>query len=106
MNTITVAGKIVGRDAQKKNVGTDGLVSFSIGDSRKVKGEWQTTFFDVAIWGKLGDVLLPSLTKGANVTVVGELQAPVVKGPEKCYLSIKCHNIHIARESVTEEIPF
>lgn len=105
MNTITVAGKITGRDAAKKNVGTDGLVSFSIGDSRKVKGEWQTTFFDVAIWGKLGDVLLPSLVKGANVTVVGELLAPVVKG-EKCYLSIKANNIYIARESVTEELPF
>lgn len=106
MNTITLAGKIVGRDAQKKDVGTDGLVSFSVGDSRKVKGEWQTTFFDVAIWGKLGDALLPSLTKGTNVTVVGELQAPVVKG-EKCYLSIKCNSIHIARESVaTEELPF
>lgn len=106
MNQIILAGRIVGRDAQKKDVGTDGVVSFSVGDSRKVKGEWVTTFFDVNIWGKRGDALLSMLTKGTNVTVVGELQAPVVKG-EKCYLSVRCSEIHIAREAAsTEDIPF
>ena len=106
MNQIILAGRIVGRDAQRKDVGTDGVVTFSVGDSRKVKGEWQTTFFDVNIWGKRGEALLPMLTKGANVTVVGELQTPVVKG-EKCYLSVRCNEVHIAREAAnTEELPF
>lgn len=107
MNQIVLAGKIVARDAEHKAVGQDGLVKFSIGDNKKVKGEWVTTFFEVTIWGKRGEALLPMLRKGVNVTVVGELQAPVVKG-EKCYLSVRANDIHIARDPIAQEehIPF
>lgn len=107
VNQIVLAGKIVGRDAEHKSVGADGLVKFSVADNKKIKGEWVTTFFEVTVWGKRGETLLPMLKKGTSVTVIGELQVPVVKG-EKCYLSIRCNEVHVVRESlaVEEHIPF
>lgn len=110
VNSIVISGRICGRDAAKKEVGSTTLVSFSVSDSKKVKGEWVTTFFDVALWGQR-DALLPYLIKGTNVVVTGELQPPVVKG-EKCYLSVRAHDVHLVRESapaaggVSEDNPF
>lgn len=108
MNSIVISGRIAGRDASKKEVASTSVVSFSVSDSRKIKGEWQTTFFDCSMWGTRGDAVLPMLTKGSNVVVTGELQAPVVKG-EKCYLQVKVQDIHIIREKVdadSEAMPF
>lgn len=107
VNAITISGRIVGKDAVKKEVGSGSLVSFAVGDNRKVKGEWVTTFFDISLWGARGDGLLPYLTKGTNVVVVGELQAPVVKG-EKCYLSVRAHDVAMMRDKqqVDEDNPF
>jgi single-stranded DNA-binding protein len=103
MNTIVISGRIVGRDATKKDVGSTGVINFSVSDSRKVKGEWQTTFFDVALWGNR-DGLLPYLVKGTNVVVSGELQAPVVKG-EKCYLSVRAYEVTLVRDKEAEVTP-
>lgn len=107
VNAITIAGRIVGKDAVKKEVGAGSLVSFAVSDSKKIKGEWVTTFFDVSLWGSRGDGLLPYLMKGTNVVVVGELQPPVVKG-EKCYLSVRAHDVSMMRDKqqVEEDNPF
>ena len=108
MNSIVISGRIAGRDGAKKDVAGTSVVSFSVGDSRKIKGEWQTTFFDVDMWGSRGDAILPMLTKGANVVVAGELQTPVVKG-EKVYLRVRAHDIQIVREkaeATVEVMPF
>lgn len=109
MNSIVISGRIAGRDASKKDVAGTSVVSFSVGDSRKVKGEWQTTFFDVDLWGTRGDAILSMLTKGSNVVVVGELQAPVVKG-DKAYLRVRANDVQIVRDKAeapaTEAMPF
>jgi len=108
VNSITISGKIVGRDAAQRQAGSENVTQFSIGDSRKVKGEWVTTFFDVSIWGKRGEALLPLLRKGVNVVVIGELQTPVVKG-DKCYMSVRCNDINVIKEAIIaleEHLPF
>lgn len=101
MNCITISGRIAGRDAIKREVGDHGVISFSVSDNKKIKGEWQTVFFDVSLWGNR-DGLLPLLVKGANVVIVGELQPPNVKG-DKCYLQVRAHDINIMREAKTEQ---
>lgn len=107
VNSITISGKVAGRDAQQRQAGNDTVTSFSVADSKKIKGEWVTTFYEVSIWGKRGEALLPIIRKGTNVVVVGELAPPVVKG-EKAYLSVRCNEINIIREQVAQEehIPF
>ena len=107
MNSITISGKVAGRDAQQRQAGSETVTYFSVSDSKKMKGEWVTTFYDVSIWGKRGEALLPIIRKGTNVVVVGELQPPVVKG-EKVYLSVRCNEINVIREAVAveEHIPF
>jgi single-strand DNA-binding protein len=108
VNSITISGRVVGRDAAPRQAGGETVVQFCVGDNRKVKGEWITTFFDVSIWGKRGEALLPMLRKGTNVVVIGELQTPVVKG-EKCYLSVRCNDINVIKEaSIAQEehLPF
>lgn len=107
MNSIVIAGKIVARDAQKKDVGATSVISFSVGDSKKIKGEWQNTYFDVSLWGNR-DAILPYLVKGSSVVVTGELQPPVIKG-DKCYLQVRAHDVALmgkTEPTVTEDTPF
>ena len=107
MNNIVIAGKIVARDATKKDVGAGSVISFSVSDSKKVKGEWQNTYFDVSLWGSR-DGVLPYLVKGATVVVTGELAPPVIKG-EKCYLQVRAHDVALmgrTEPAASEDNPF
>lgn len=70
MITTTVTGNI-GQDAQQKG----DWAEFTVASTDKVKGEKVTTWVRCSIWGKRGASLLPYLTKGTRVCVVGTLTA-------------------------------
>ncbi len=75
MNNITVAGRL-GNDAEQKFFGSgDSVVNFSVAVNRPKKGgqKQDALWFRVALFGKLGETLLPFLTKGTTVAVSGEL---------------------------------
>lgn len=95
MKTITIAGKL-GRDAETKQVGQDGVTSFSVAvDSReKIGGTWTktTVWFDCDLWGKRGQAVSQYLVKGASVCVSGDLGMRVYMakdGKPKGQLTVK-----------------
>jgi len=77
VNYSFLIGRLV-RDAQLKSTenGTS-ITKFSIAvnKKRKVGDEWKddANFFEVVVWGRLGESLHPYLTKGKQIAVVGEL---------------------------------
>lgn len=73
MKVITIAGRL-GRDAQTRDVGQDGVTSFSVAvDERGRDGAKNTVWFDCSLWGRRGAALEQYLTKGSAVCVSGEL---------------------------------
>jgi single-strand DNA-binding protein len=75
MNNLTIAGRL-GNDAEQKFFGDgNSVVNFSVAVNRpKKNGQKQDALWvRVALFGKLGESLLPFLTKGTTVGVSGEL---------------------------------
>lgn len=95
MKTVTIAGKL-GRDAETKQVGQDGVTSFSVAvDSReKIDGTWTktTVWFDCDFWGKRGQSVSQYLVKGTSVCVSGDLGMRTYQakdGKTKAQLTVK-----------------
>ena len=81
MNIISVTGNLA-KDCEVKNVGDDKFIAFTVCDNL-YQGEGKedhTNYFDVFWKVKSTEKLVPILTKGAKVTVNGEL---IVKKNEK-----------------------
>ncbi len=75
MQKMTVAGRL-GRDAEIKTTqGGTPVCRFSVAADRKRGGEKVTTWYDVSLFGKRGEVLCQYLRKGTTVCVVGDLEA-------------------------------
>ena len=88
MKQITIAGN-VGKAADIRTTQNgDKIASFSVAVSDRNKN---TTWFDCGIWGKRGEALAQYLTKGAKVTVCGELSTREHEG--KTYLSVRVDQI-------------
>ena len=73
-----ISGNVT-RDAEMRQTSTGKTVTnFTLAyDLRRMKqGEWQyvPNYLDVKIWGTYGEKICERLTKGAAVTVVGELE--------------------------------
>ena len=90
MNNLTIAGRI-GSDAEQKFFGDGGsVVNFSVAVNRPKKGgEKQLPLWvRVALFGKLGESLLPYLTKGTTVGVSGELNVRTYEAKGATQVSI------------------
>lgn len=96
MINVTVTGNVT-KDAESRNVGSDGVTKFDVASNTKVKGEKQTTFLSCDIWGKRGTALLPYIKKGQSVTVIGELTRREHEG--KTYLGIRVDHIDLQGKS-------
>jgi single-strand DNA-binding protein len=70
MNKLMIIGN-VGKDPVVNTVNGKQVANFSVGVSKKSKGENQTTWFDVALWEKAG--VYPYIKKGSHVYVEGEV---------------------------------
>lgn len=75
MNFIQIAGR-VGRDPETRFT-PDGkkVISFSMATNRKRKGQEETVWYRVTIWGEQFDNMMPYIKKGSALTVVGDLEA-------------------------------
>ena len=113
MNNITIAGRI-GNDAEQKFFGSgDSVVNFSVAVNRPKKGgqKQDALWFRVALFGKLGETLLPYLTKGATVGVSGELNVRTyeAKGATQVSVEVNARQVSLlgggqeARETVPAE---
>lgn len=65
---ITVSGRLT-RDAELRHPGDQAVLNFTV--AAKPYGSEESSFFNVAIWGKRGESLEQYLTKGTQVVVVG-----------------------------------
>lgn len=78
-NTITVVGNLT-RDPEVRYTASNRCVtSVGVASSRRyqVNGEWQeeTTFFNLTLWGSLGENAGASLHKGDRVIASGRMQS-------------------------------
>ena len=78
INHVVLVGRLT-RDAELRYTqGGTPVVRFSIAGNRrkKVGEEWvdEVSFFDVVLWGKMGESINQYLVKGKQVAVTGELR--------------------------------
>jgi single-strand DNA-binding protein len=78
INQVVLVGRLT-RDAELKYTNTGTAVcklSLAVNRRRKSNDEWinEASFFDVVIWGKMGESLSQYLVKGKQIGVVGELR--------------------------------
>jgi single-strand DNA-binding protein len=91
MKNITIAGRI-GKSAEtRRTQAGDAVTSFSVAVDDRSQKEKTTLWFDCSLWGKRGDALAQYLTKGASVTVAGDLGQRTHEG--KTYLTVRANDV-------------
>lgn len=75
---ITIISGNLGSDPQTKSIGSSTVTSFSVAVNKRtmVDGEWTdtTVWWNIDVFGKLGETCAKYLTKGRRVTVEGKVQ--------------------------------
>jgi single-strand DNA-binding protein len=77
LNFVTLIGRLT-RDAELRYTSNGKAVSkfsLAVNKKRKVGDQWkdEAGFFEIVLWGQLGESLNQYLTKGKQVAVAGEL---------------------------------
>lgn len=115
MKQVFIAGRL-GRDAETRQVGDTTVTGFSVAVDGRDGKEKVTLWFDVSIWGRRGEALAQYLTKGAAVSVSGDLGRREHEG--KVYLTVRADQITLqgsrseggqARQDaapIDDEVPF
>jgi single-strand DNA-binding protein len=86
------------RDPESRSVGNGQVVNFILAVNRKVKGEKETTYLDVSIWGKTGEIALEYVKKGSSVLVSGSLEVrkyTAKDGSEKTVVGINAKELQL-----------
>lgn len=78
LNMCIFVGRLTRDGELKYTTGGVPIVNFSIASNRRVKNgdNWEdaASFFDVTLFGKLGESIAQYLTKGSQVAIEGELR--------------------------------
>ena len=90
MKNLTISGN-VGKDAETRTTqsGTS-VTSFSMAVGHYDGKEKSTMWFEVSMWGKRGEAVAQFATKGAKLTVTGDLSMREYNG--KTYLQVRADN--------------
>jgi single-strand DNA-binding protein len=77
VNNVTLIGRLV-RDAELRYTASGKPVSkfsLAVNEKRKVGDQWkdEADFFEIVLWGQLGESLNRYLAKGKQIAVVGRL---------------------------------
>lgn len=77
-NAVVLVGRLV-REAELKYLNSGSAVtnfSIAVNTAKKTENGWEDegNFFDVSLFGKLGEALKPYLLKGSQVCVMGRLR--------------------------------
>ena len=75
MQNINLIG-FVGRDPEKKEIGTKTFWQFSLGVSVRQKKEEHTQWYDVSVWDPTLDGMVQKIKKGNHLSVMGPLSLP------------------------------
>lgn len=85
MKSITISGNIT-RDGELRDAGGNKVASFSVAVNGYANKEKTVHYFDCSLWGRRGESAMQFLTKGAKITVTGDLGTREHNG--KTYLTI------------------
>jgi single-strand DNA-binding protein len=103
INRVTLIGRLT-RDAELKYTAAGQAVcTFSLAVNRRVKtGDgWKDdgNFFDIVVWGRLGETLAPYLVKGQLVGVDGELRQDRWEqdGQNRSRVEVAAHAVQLLR---------
>ena len=104
-NHVGISGRLT-RDAELKFVGDQAVLEFGLASNRKYKDKEKTTFVDVSLWGKMGEVLAPYLTKGKHVMVGGRLQLDIweTDGQKRSKLTINADTVDMSPKGGSSDV--
>lgn len=77
-SNVVIVGHL-GHDPAVRQVGDKNVANFSVAVTKKSKGGDNTTWYNVAAWGRLSDVAQNYLKKGSAVMISGGLQMETYK---------------------------
>lgn len=98
MNKCTIVGNLT-RDPAQRSVGERTVCSFTVAVNRPYTnrdGVREADFFDVSVWGKMGDACARFLRKSSRVAVCGEVSAHAYAGQDgkpRASLTIKADEV-------------
>lgn len=78
MNTITLAGRLGSDPEGRMTPGGQKVTTFRIAVRTWKKGNEDTIWYRITVWGDRFDRMMPHLKKGSAIIVVGELQKPEI----------------------------
>jgi single-strand DNA-binding protein len=88
MNLILIHGRLV-RDPEQKTIGENTVTNFTVA----VDNEFSNTasFFNVAAWGKRGDVIMAHFHKGQEILVRGRHESRTIEkdGEKRTYWQVQ-----------------
>ena len=95
MKVITLVGNLT-KDAESRTTKNgDNVCGFSLAvNDRKAN---QAYFFDCSYWGKRGDAVCPYLTKGKQVTVIGDFSWREYNNNK--YLEVQVQSLQLGKNS-------
>ena len=75
MNKVFLIGNLT-RDPEVSNVGANNtsICRFSIAVNRRKSGNQETDFYNISVWGALGENCAKYLKKGRKVAVCGDIE--------------------------------
>lgn len=101
INSVCLTGRLT-RDSELKYTASGTAVcsfSLAVNSSKKVGDKWEDVpnYFDVALWGKLGETLSTKLLKGVSITLQGELRQESWEkdGQKRSAVKINANNLRI-----------
>lgn len=100
-NTISLVGRL-GRDSERKPVGSSTVLEFSVGEKVGYGENENTNWWECKIWGKQAEsALIDHLKKGQQVVIFGE--AKLRKYNEKIYAEINVRNVELVGAKKEQE---
>lgn len=100
-NTISLVGRL-GRDSERKSVGSSTVLEFSVGEKVGYGENENTNWWECKIWGKQAEsALIDHLKKGQQVVIFGE--AKLRKYNEKIYAEINVRNVELVGAKKDQE---
>lgn len=101
MHWVMIAGHLGTDPEERVTPGGQKLISFRMAVSVRRKGEDDTVWYRVTIWGDRFDRMLPHLKKGSAVIVSGEMSKPNVytdkNGQPQVGLEVTAHSMEFPR---------
>lgn len=106
MNKIFLIGRLT-KDAELKETDENKkkYSKFSVAVDRERSKDKEADFFQIALWGKIAEALVPYLNKGKLVSIVGTLRSSnyeSAKGEKKYYTEILAEDIKLLERKKAE----